>query len=118
MIKTKASVIEGSEIRFDNIAIGAFGGDDDSGLLVAAQAADELLEIEGIVASFVLYDNGEYVNISGRSLGDISVQLILESIGGGGHQVSAGAQLKEVSLQEAINVLEDAIENYLKENGK
>ena len=118
MIKTKASVIEGSEIRFDNIAIGAFGGDDDSGLLVAAQAADELLEIEGIVASFVLYDNGEYVNISGRSLGDISVQIILESIGGGGHQVSAGAQLKGISLQEAINVLEDAIENYLKENGK
>ncbi|NLY20581.1 MAG: phosphoesterase [Tissierellia bacterium] len=117
-IKTKASIIENSKVIFDNIALGVLGHEEDHGLLLAAQAADELLEIEGIAASFVLYDNGEFINISGRSLGGISVQLILEELGGGGHLVSAGAQLFDVTLEGAKKILEEAIGNYLKENDK
>ena len=59
--------------------------------MTAAQAADELLSIKGVAASFVLFPTGNTVNISARSLGDINVQLIMETLGGGGHFTMAGA---------------------------
>ena len=83
--------------------------------LAAAQAADELVNIKGIQASFVLAERGQVIYISGRSLGDISVQLILEKLGGGGHQSIAGAQLKDVTMDEAISRLTESINSYLKE---
>ena len=73
--------------------------------MLAAQAADELLNITGIQASFVLVKIEEEVFISGRSLGDINVQLILESLGGGGHMTIAGAKLKVIQLKEAVESL-------------
>ncbi|MDF2672616.1 MAG: family phosphoesterase [Clostridiales bacterium] len=86
--------------------------------LITPQAADELLKIEGIEASFVLTEMGNDIIISGRSLGDINVQLILETIGGGGHMTIAGAKILNVSIDEAKQMLLDSINNYLKESDK
>ncbi len=80
--------------------------------LVTSQAADEMLNIEGVKASFVLYISGNGVNISARSYGELNVQLIMEGLGGGGHQTMSACQLKDISLEEAQNLLEKAIDNY------
>lgn len=86
--------------------------------LIVPQAADELLKIEGIEASFVLAPSGDDIIISGRSLGDINVQLILESIGGGGHMTIAGARLAGMSVEWALEKLESAINNFIMEGDK
>lgn len=83
--------------------------------VLSAQAADELLNITGIQASFVIVKMGEDAYISGRSLGDINVQVILESLGGGGHLTMAGAKIKSVTLDEAEKMLKEAIDKYLRE---
>ncbi|WP_125154207.1 DHH family phosphoesterase [Clostridium rectalis] len=83
--------------------------------VLAAQAADELLNITGIQASFVFVKIGDEIFISGRSLGDINVQVLLEYLGGGGHMTMAGAKLKSVSIDEAVEKLENAIDKYLRE---
>lgn len=82
------------------------------------QAADELLKIEGIEASFVLAPSGNNVTISGRSLGEINVQVILESIGGGGHMTIAGAKLVDTSIEDAEVILKDAIKKYLEQEAE
>lgn len=81
--------------------------------LVAPQAADELLEIDNVDASFVLYKtmNGE-ISISARSMGKLNVQLIMETLGGGGHQTMAGVQLKNISVNDAEVKLRKAIDEY------
>ena len=63
----------------------------------------------------MLAEQGDVIYISGRSIGEISVQLILEKLGGGGHQSIAGAQLHEVNMDQAINRLTNSINTYLKE---
>ncbi len=78
----------------------------------AAQAADELLGISGIASSFVLYPDGGKVIISGRSLGEANVQLILEPLGGGGNAATAGAQIAGKSVQEVLKDLLAAIDKY------
>ena len=78
-----------------------------------AQAADELLDISGIEASFVIAKNGNRIMISGRSLESINVQVILEKLGGGGHITIAGAQLDDVSIEEATDMLKNAIDEVL-----
>ncbi|MBR5868995.1 MAG: DHH family phosphoesterase [Clostridia bacterium] len=80
--------------------------------VVAAQAADELLSVVGVRASFVLFPAGNQVRISARSLGEINVQLILERLGGGGHLTAAGCQINGVSLDKAYAMLTEAIDNY------
>lgn len=86
--------------------------------VLTAQAADELLNITGIQASFVIVKMEEDAYISGRSLGDVNVQVILESLGGGGHMTMAGAKLKAMSVDEAEEKLYNAIEKYLREGEK
>lgn len=86
--------------------------------LIAAQAADALLTIRGINTSFVLAKRSDHILISGRSLGNINVQLILEKLGGGGHLTIAGAQLEGIEMEEAKAKLEDAIYEYLREGEK
>jgi len=66
----------------------------------AAQAADDLLGVEGVEASYVIFEVGGEVNISARSYGEVNVQLVMEKIGGGGHQTMAGAQLKGTTLEQ------------------
>jgi c-di-AMP phosphodiesterase-like protein len=83
--------------------------------VLAAQAADELLNITGIEASFVIVKIGDEVFISGRSLGKINVQLILETLGGGGHMTMAGTKFTSLKLEEAVVKLNKAIEEYLRE---
>lgn len=84
---------------------------------MAARAADELLNISGITVSFVLAQINSDIIISGRSNGDINVQVILESIGGGGHMNMAGAQLSNVSLEQAKEILKNSIKKHLKVGG-
>ena len=80
--------------------------------LVTSQAADEMLNIEGVRASFVIYESGDGINISARSYGEINVQLIMETLGGGGHQTMSACQLKDVSYEEATEMLRKAIDEY------
>ena len=111
----RAEVIGSSKIVFDNIAIGRLERDIDNGLLIAAQSANELLDIKGVQASFVLTFSNDRIHISGRSLGSISVQIIMERLGGGGHLTSAGTQLIGVSMDEAEEKLIDTIDKYFRE---
>lgn len=84
--------------------------------LVTSQAADEMLNIEGVKASFVLYKSGSGVNISARSYGEINVQLIMEAMGGGGHQTMSACQLKDIAVDEAELILQKAIDEYYENN--
>ncbi len=81
--------------------------------VVAPQAADELLTINGVDASFVIYKIGDIINVSARSMGAMNVQLVMELLGGGGHQTMAAAQLKEESTTVAKRRLIEAIDNHL-----
>lgn len=111
----KAEVISNSKIIFEKVAIGRLEKEMEDSVLTAAQAADELLNINEIEASFVLTLLDNKIHISGRSLGQISVQIILERLGGGGHLTSAGTQIEDVSIGEAEDMLIKAIDEYLKE---
>ncbi len=82
-----------------------------AGSLSGCTAADELLSISDVRASFVLFESGGEVNISARSLGDVNVQIIMEALGGGGHQTMAAGQLPgetfETARQKLIKAIED-----------
>ncbi|MEA4895172.1 MAG: DHH family phosphoesterase [Oscillospiraceae bacterium] len=98
----------------DNIAIAVIEEPQDR--IVAAQAADEMLNIVGIQASIVIYptENGGVI-ISARSIGEVNVQLLLEEMGGGGNRSAAGVQFEGVSLREGEERLFAAIDKYFKE---
>ncbi|ERT64493.1 DHH family phosphoesterase [Peptoniphilus sp. BV3AC2] len=112
---SKAEVVHGTRIIHKNIAISRLDRDSENSVLIAAQAADELLGINGIEASFVLTHKNGKVHISGRSRGDFSVQLVLEKVGGGGHLNMAGAQIDTDNIDEAESILVDAVGKYLDE---
>ncbi len=84
--------------------------------IIASQAADELLNISGVEASFLLFKVGNGVNLSARSMGTVNVQIIMESMGGGGHQTMAAAQLTEITMEETCQRLRQAIDSYLEAN--
>ncbi|MPQ43730.1 DHH family phosphoesterase [Clostridium tarantellae] len=109
----KAMTIKSAEVE-NNVAI-AICPSNVTEVVMAAQAADELLNITGIQASFVFVKINNDIYISGRSLGDINVQVILESLGGGGHMTMAGAKLKNISIDNAIKTLKEAIRNNSRE---
>lgn len=113
--KAKVSAVNNAEIFRDNIAISVCPPNIENPSLTAAQAADELLNISDIQASFVLSGVGEKVFISARSLGALNVQVIMEKLGGGGHQSVAGVQLEHISEDEVLIMLKDAINKYLQE---
>lgn len=106
--KTRFEIVSQSEI-FNCCAVACTEGTDEDTRVLAAQAADELLGIQGVKASFVLYpiDNG--VSISARSFGSINVQVIMEKLGGGGHQSMAGAQLYDTTISDVREKLIDLI---------
>ena len=110
-----ANIVRNVEIHNDTIAIAIYDEENENGNLICAKAADELLTISDITASFVMTKIGEKVFISGRSIGDINVQVILEKLGGGGHITLAGAQLEGVSVEKAKEDLIEKIEEYLAE---
>ncbi|MCI8849888.1 MAG: DHH family phosphoesterase [Oscillibacter sp.] len=82
------------------------------GRVAAAQAADELLNLKGVKASFVIYSSGADVLMSGRSLGEVNVQVILEALGGGGNSATAGGRVENGNLQEVAGRLQAAIDAY------
>lgn len=111
----RAEVVKKARMYRKNIAISVIPENINNPALIAAQAADELLNIKGISASFVLSKIEEHIFISGRSLGDINVQIVLEKLGGGGHLTVAGAQLSNISMDDAIIQVERAVDEYIKE---
>lgn len=112
-----ADIVKNAEIVNDTIGISIYDKEDKNTNLICAKAADELLTISDINASFVLGKVGEKVFVSGRSIGDINVQVILEKLGGGGHITVAGAQLEGMTLEEAKQELVIRINEYFTEIG-
>lgn len=112
----KSDTIRSAKVK-NNIAI-AVCPSSVNDTVIAAQAADDLLNITQIEASFVLLKMGEDVIISARSFGNINVQVILETLGGGGHMTIAGANLKHTTIEEAVEDVKDAINKYLQEGDK
>ena len=110
----KYEIIKSARLYRDEIAIAAL--DVSTTRVLAAQAADELLNISGITASFVLYPDGDQVIISARSIGDANVQMILEPLGGGGNTATAGAQVKNADMKETMDALVESIDQFYDNN--
>lgn len=110
-----ADIVKSAEMVRDNIAIAIYDAGDKEAGLICAKAADELLTISDITASFVIGNLGKNVCISGRSIGDINVQVILEKLGGGGHITVAGAQAKNTTCEEEKKELLEKIDEYFAE---
>ncbi|MBQ7784071.1 MAG: DHH family phosphoesterase, partial [Oscillospiraceae bacterium] len=108
----RSQLIETAEI-YNRCAIAASGDASSEVRVAAAQAANELLNIQGVDASFVIFNAGGSANISARSFGAMNVQIIMEKMGGGGHQTMAAAQLKDVSVEEAKCRLTAVIDEYI-----
>ncbi|MGM9522543.1 MAG: DHH family phosphoesterase [Oscillospiraceae bacterium] len=108
------SIVQKAKIYKAGIAIAA--PETAENKIIAAQAADELLNISGIQASFVVFPLQGVINISARSLGDINVQLIVEKLGGGGNKSTAGAQISGKTQKEVVHDLLIAIDKYLDDN--
>ncbi len=103
-------ILRHAELYRGNIAICALSYTSDR--IIAAQAADELLNISGIQTSFVLYPDGKRVICSARSIGEANVQMILEPLGGGGNQATAGAQISGMTVQEVKIAIQNSVDNF------
>lgn len=112
---TKADIIKNSKVIKNRIALAYSERKIENINVVIAQAADELLTMKGIEASFVLGTKEDKIFISARSFGKINVQVLMEKLGGGGHLDIAGAQIENVSLNEAYKIVYGLIEEYLQE---
>ena len=110
-----SSIVGNAEMVYDTIAIATYDETDKNANIVCAKAADELLTISNITASFVIGKLGDKVCISGRSIGDINVQIILEKLGGGGHITLAGAQIEGMDTDEVKQELINRINEYFSE---
>ena len=110
-----ADIVKKAEIVNDTIAIAIYAKKEKDASLICAKAADELLTISDITASFVLGNLGDKICISGRSIGDINVQIILEKLGGGGHITLAGAQVEGMTMEETKQELMNRINEYFSE---
>lgn len=112
---TIAGIVKRADIVNTTIAISIYDKTSKEASLICAKAADELLTISDITASFVLGNTGEKICISGRSIGDINVQVILEKLGGGGHITLAGAQVEGMTIEETKQELINRINEYFSE---
>lgn len=112
--KAKAEVVRDAYIYKDDFAISIFPDTKiESPTIIGAQAANELLNIDGIKASFVITKYNGKIYLSARSIDEINVQVICEKLGGGGHMSTAGAQFNHTDIQRVERQLKDAIDNYL-----
>ena len=107
----KTRIVNAAQI-YKSCAVAESDFSSDDMRIVAPQAADELLGIDGVDGSFVLYEAGGCINISARSMGAINVQLIMEKLGGGGHHTMAGAQIRNVEMEKAKQMLFESIDDY------
>ncbi len=113
--KARAEIVRHAEVYKGAFAISVCPSKMESPTIVGAQAADELLNIIGIKASFVLTEYQGKIFISSRSIDEINVQIIMERLGGGGHLNVAGAQLPNCTLSEAKRILQDILDKMLEE---
>ncbi|MBR1443577.1 MAG: phosphoesterase, partial [Firmicutes bacterium] len=112
----KTEIVKKAEIYRDNIAISVCDEKIENPVLMAAVASDEMLNIYGIEASFVLCKmDDDRISVSARSLGNINVQIIMEKLGGGGHQAVSAAQIKDCTMEEALERVYKAIDEYFEE---
>ena len=112
--KAKADAVSQAEIYRGIFAISTCSSEDiQSPTIVGAQAANELLNIKGIKASFVLTEYQGQIFVSARSIDEINVQIIMERMGGGGHLSTAGCQLEGVSVSEGIGVLKGTLDKMI-----
>ena len=115
--KVRAQAIQNTEIFMDHYAIALCNGEGlESPTIVGAKISDELLDITGIQASFVLTAWGDKIYISARSIDELNVQLVMERLGGGGHAACAGAQLEDCSIDDAAITLCETLQK-MKEEG-
>lgn len=112
-----STIVGDAETIYDSIAISVYEEENKDANIICAKAADELLTINNITASFVIGKLGDKVCISGRSIGDVNVQIILEKLGGGGHITLAGAQVEGMTIQEVKQELINRINEYFSEVG-
>ena len=108
---TRYDIIRRADLYREDIALSVIP-EDGVDRVAAAQAADELLTLKGVKASFVIYRSGEDVLMSARSLGDINVQVILEALGGGGNSTTAGGRVEHGDINQVKDRLTDAIDAY------
>ena len=112
--RAKAKIIEATKVYMDSYAISVCeAAKVESPTVVGAQAANALLDIVGIKASFVITPYNDIIYISARSIDEVNVQLVMEKLGGGGHRTVAGAQLKDISVEEALGRLEAVIKDMI-----
>lgn len=104
--------------KYHNCAIALNDEDSTEIRMISAQAADELLNISGVDASFVIFKMGDVICVSARSLGAVNVQVIMEYLGGGGHQTMAAAQIKNSDVQTVTADVMHSIDRYNKEHNK
>ena len=110
---SRYEIIKSAKIYRENIAVAAL--DYTVSRVLAAQAADELLSIQGVECSFVMFPMDTQIIISARSLGDINVQMILEPLGGGGNPAMAGAQISGKQMSAVITELVSSIDQYFED---
>lgn len=113
--RAKAEAVRKAEVYRKEYAIAVCPSDIDSPTVLAAQAANELLDIGGIKASFVLTVYEGKIYLSARSIDEVNVQIIAEKLGGGGHINSAGAQFEHTDIDEAVNALKETIDQMIEE---
>ena len=113
--RAKAKAVRMAEVYRSQYAIAQCPGDIESPTVLAAQAANELLDISGIKASFVLTVYEGKIYLSARSIDEVNVQIIAEKLGGGGHINSAGAQFDHTNIDEAIKTLKQTIDQMIEE---
>lgn len=111
IFRARNAIIDEAE-TYSDCAISVAGEKFENIRLVTSQAADEMLNIEGVKASFVLYENAGGINISARSYGEVNVQLIMEGLGGGGHQTMSACQIADTDANEALRLLKEEIDKY------
>ena len=113
--REKVDIVCRSEL-YNGCAISTSELNDGDTRLAAAPAADEMLTLKGVAASFVVFPDKDRINISARSYGKINVQVIMEKLGGGGHQTMAATQLYDTTLEDAMARLKQSIDEALTEN--
>lgn len=113
--RAKAEAVRLAEVYRSEYAIAECPSDIDSPTVLGAQTANELLDINGIKASFVLTVYNGRIYMSARSIDEVNVQIIAEKLGGGGHINAAGAQFDHTDIEEAINTLKDTIDQMIEE---
>lgn len=113
--RAKAEIISSAEVYYEKFAIARGAGlKIESPTIIGAQAANELLDISEIKASFVLTEYNGRIYVSARSIDEVNVQVIMERLGGGGHLNASGAQFDHTNMEEAVKSLKEVIDDMIK----